>query len=99
MDDVRTTNDDAVVDHVDARRYELHLDGAVAGFADYRDLDGIRTFPHTVIDPAFRGRGLGDRLVSAALDDTIAQGYRINAICWFGAEHVQGRAAYADPLA
>ena len=51
-----------VVDRPEQQRYELVEDGRVLGFADYRPLPGdglVLEFPHTVIDPAERGRGLG----------------------------------------
>lgn len=92
--ETRPTEDTAVVDNVAAGRYELHLEGAVASFADYRDHGEVRTFPHTVTDPAFRGRGLADRLVRAALDDTIAAGREIDAVCWFVADVVRADETY-----
>jgi predicted GNAT family acetyltransferase len=50
-------------------RYEIHVDGELAGIADYRADGTVVTFPHTVIDPERRGQGLGAVLVRGALDD------------------------------
>ena len=50
-------------------RFEIHVDGRMAGFAQYRTKDpGLLVFTHTEIDDAFEGRGLGSTLVRAALD-------------------------------
>lgn len=57
-------------------RYEAHLDGELAGFADYMLSEGLITFTHTEIDPKFEGRGAGSALVRFALDDVRATGER-----------------------
>ncbi|HRV59544.1 MAG TPA: GNAT family N-acetyltransferase, partial [Solirubrobacterales bacterium] len=52
-----------VRDATDASRYEIEVDGMLAGFSEYR-LDGdVITFIHTEIEPAFGGQGLGSKLV------------------------------------
>ncbi|MCR8671727.1 N-acetyltransferase [Agrococcus sp. HG114] len=83
-----------IVDDPQAQRFEARIDGALAGFADYRDGDGVRSFPHTEVDPAFGGRGVGSQLVDQALRATIAEGLRIRPQCSF----VVARAA-ADEFA
>ncbi|QIK73393.1 N-acetyltransferase [Propioniciclava coleopterorum] len=57
-----------------AHRYEVTDEGNLAGFAEYLRTDGLVTFTHTEIDPAFEGRGLGSQLIRAALDDVRAEG-------------------------
>ncbi|WP_448629105.1 GNAT family N-acetyltransferase [Cellulomonas soli] len=83
------------------QRYELvdegagpagGVDPAIIGFAEYRDVgaDPVRrVFFHTVVDPAFEGRGLAGRLVAAALDDTVAAGHRIVPVCTYLAAYVR----------
>ena len=46
-----------------AQRYELLIDGTVAGYATYNDRDGARVLPHTVVEPEFRGAGLSLSLI------------------------------------
>ena len=72
-----------VEDNKEASRYELYVDGELAGFADYYLDDGAMVFPHTEIDPPLRGRGLGEELVRAALEDARARGLRIVPDCPF----------------
>ncbi len=81
----------------EAGRYELVIDGAVASYADFTDTaDGVRIFPHTVTDPAFRGRGLAAEIVRFALDDTRAAGRTVQPACWFVAEFIEANADYGD---
>lgn len=56
-------------------RFEISVDGVPAGFTTYADAVGPdaagsaeRTFPHTVIEEAFAGRGLATMLIRTALD-------------------------------
>jgi predicted GNAT family acetyltransferase len=62
-------------------RYELRVDGAVAGRCYYRDAGSRRVFIHTEVDAEFAGRGLATRLVEYALADCRARGMRIVAQC------------------
>lgn len=82
-----------------AGRYELIIDGDVAGYADYRVHDDLVIFPHTVIASERRGQGLGDILVAGALEDVRSSGRGVVASCWFVAEFIQSRSEYQDLLA
>jgi predicted GNAT family acetyltransferase len=73
----------AVRDVPGRERFEITVDGAPAGFAEYRRHGGVVTLPHTVIDPAFRGRGLGAVLATATLDALKADGAQVLPQCWF----------------
>lgn len=83
----------------EAGRYELLVDGEVAGFADYRVHGEVVILPHTVIAAPMRGRGLGDILVAGALEDIRASGKRVVPSCWFVAEFIDARSEYQDLLA
>ncbi|MCW2542532.1 MAG: N-acetyltransferase [Frankiales bacterium] len=67
----------------DENRFEMWVDGQLAGFADYRDHEGVRAFTHTVIEPAYGGRGLASRLIGVALEETREAGLTVLAICPF----------------
>lgn len=80
----------------DRSRYELLLDGEVVGVADYRDTGDALVFPHTEIDLAHRGKGLGEILVRAAMDDVRAQGRTVVPTCWFVRDFLGAHPDYAD---
>lgn len=84
--------DPVVHDNRAASRYELVVDGVTA-FAAYR-LDGNRiNFHHTKVPESIGGRGVGGRLVHAALDDAESRGLTIVAECSFVAKALAKRAA------
>ena len=63
-----------VVDTPEASRYELRLGGRVIGFAAYRRRNDRIVFIHTEVDESYEGRGLGNRLAEAALEDVRGKG-------------------------
>jgi predicted GNAT family acetyltransferase len=94
-----TTADNAptVRDNTEAHRFEIVVDGAVAGFADYHDRGMRRSFTHTEIDPAYEGRGLGSTLVRAVLDDARAAGLAVLPHCQFVRSYIdENRSDYLD---
>ena len=71
-------------------RYELVVDGVIA-YAQY-ERDGNRIiFTHTIVPDQIGGRGVGGRLVTAALDDAEAQGLEIVPVCSFVKRAVEKR--------
>ncbi len=77
-------------------RYEAVVDGAVAGFASLQDLDGVTAITHTVVEDAYEDRGIGGRLVRAALDDLRARGAKVIPLCPFAAAWIERHEDYAD---
>jgi predicted GNAT family acetyltransferase len=77
-------------------RYEVTVDGTLAGFAEYRDADGARVFTHTEVFDAFEGQGVGSALARGALDDVRATGRRLVALCPFVAAYIERHDEYAD---
>ena len=65
-----------VVNNEALRRYEGHVDGALAGFAEYQLTDELIVFTHTEVDPAFEGQGVGSAIARSALDDVREAGVR-----------------------
>lgn len=80
-------------------RWELRVDGELASFADYEDVDDRRVFPHVETLPAFQMHGHATSVVLAALEATIAEGKRIVPACPFAravvTEHDELRAHVA----
>lgn len=56
-----------VIDNPTEQRYEILVDGARAGLAEYRRTAGAIHFTHTEVDEAYSGRGLARVLVEHAL--------------------------------
>lgn len=66
----------------DAGRYEIRVDGALAGFTEIEpDGHGRVVFPHTEVDHAFKGMGLSKILVREALADVARRGETIVPLC------------------
>jgi len=72
-----------VTDHPEAERYEVHVDGALAGFAEYKRAPGRISFTHTEVDTAFGGRGLAGLLARTSLDEARAAGLGVLPYCPF----------------
>ncbi len=80
-----------VVRNDDKSRYEVHVDGTVAGFTAFEvDDQGRFVYTHTEVDPAFSGRGLGGTLVGAALADAAARGETVVPVCPFVVKYLHG---------
>jgi predicted GNAT family acetyltransferase len=77
-------------------RYELHVDGELAGVIRYRREPGSVVLVHTDIDPKFEGHGLGGQLVRGALDDLRSRGLRVVPLCPFVLAFIRRHAEYAD---
>ena len=78
-------------------RYELTVDGVLA-VCEYRRTGNRILFHHTLVPPELGGKGVGGRLVNAALNDAEAKGLEIEASCWFVAKAlaVRGKSQLAD---
>lgn len=86
-------------DAAESHRYEAVADDEVVGYLDYRDRGDVRALPHTFTEPAWRGRGIAERVVRFALDDSRATGMRIAPECGFVARFVETHPEYADLVA
>lgn len=77
-------------------RFEV-LDGdAVIGQTAYVDHDDSqRIFYHTVIDEEYEGQGLAGRLAAQALDETVAAGLVIVAVCPYIKNYLGKHTQYA----
>jgi predicted GNAT family acetyltransferase len=66
----------------DAGRYEVWVGDVLAGFTEFQtDPRGRVRYPHTEVDPAFRGRGLAQIVVAEAMADEARRGSTIVPLC------------------
>ena len=91
--------DQQVLRNDTANRYELWVDGAMVGIADYIVQGDTVVLPHTVIDPSRRGQGLGAVLVQGALDDIRAARRTVIPSCWYVREYIEENPDQRDLLA
>jgi uncharacterized protein len=61
--------------------YTIAVEGQTVGHADFADRGDQRVFYHTVVDPAFGGRGLATILVEEALKAARGEGKRVVPVC------------------
>lgn len=64
-------------------RYEVEVDGAVVGYAEYEREGDAVVFTHTVVNPASQGRGVATALVEQAVADVRGRGLEVVAQCAF----------------
>ncbi len=89
---------DEIRNNTSAHRFELEVDGHMAT-SWYRLSPGVIAFTHTEVPPALEGRGIGSRLVRAALDHARAAGLKVVPRCPFVAGLIERHPYYADLVA
>ena len=77
-------------------RFEITVDGTVAGLARFVDVDGRRVFFHTEVGEEFGGRGLAGTLVGGALAQTRDEGLRVVAVCPYVKRYVERHPEHQD---
>nr|MDT0664404.1 GNAT family N-acetyltransferase [Micromonospora sp. DSM 115978] len=85
-----------VTDVARRSRYEIDVDGRLAGSAVYKLKPGRVVFIHTEIDQSFEGQGLGSVLAQGALDDVRARGLAVVPLCPFFKGWIARHPDYAD---
>ena len=87
-----------VLDNRDANRFELRVDGRLAVAAYQREAGRI-TFTHTVVPPQLEGRGIGSRLIMAALEQARTERLKVVPQCPFVRAYIERHAEEQDLLA
>jgi predicted GNAT family acetyltransferase len=87
-----------VQDNPAKRRFEILVEGTLAGFAAYEVRDGVIVFTHTKVFDEFEGQGVGGWLAREALDQLRARGDKVVARCPFISEWIEKHPQYADLL-
>ena len=87
-----------VVMNEETHRFEAHL-GDETAFTEYVLHNGALVLPHTVVPPAFEGRGVGSALAQAALGYARDHGLKVKPVCPFIAGYIQKHPEQQDLLA
>ena len=85
-----------VHDAPENERFEIEVDGRLAGAAFYRRTPGRIAFLHTEIEPDFEGQGLGGTLVKEALNTARQEGVDVLPYCPFVRSYIAGHPEYLD---
>lgn len=86
--------------NTERQRYVISVEGQEAGYAAYvARPEGVLDFNHTVVDQAYRGRGLSSPLIKAALDDVREKGSTIKPSCSAVEHFINKNQEYADLVA
>jgi predicted GNAT family acetyltransferase len=88
-----------VTDRPNELRYEIEVDGEVAGFLMYRREPDVLELVHTDVDPKWEGQGVGAALVKGALDDVRARDLKVRPYCPFVAAYIKRHPEYEDVVA
>ena len=83
----------------DKQRYEIHVDGTLAGYATAEENGGRVVFPHTVVFDEFEGKGVASVLVAHSLDDVRNRGKKVVSTCPYVSHFIEKHPRYADLLA
>jgi predicted GNAT family acetyltransferase len=81
--------DTTVVDVPERGRFEIRTGDRTVGLASYHVDGGTMTLPHTEVDPAMGGRGLGTVLVAGVLAAARERGLHVLPYCSFVRHYIQ----------
>ena len=91
MSDVEVSN------NTELSRYEAHIEGKLAGFAEYHLRGSSIVFTHTEVGDDFAGMGVAGAIVRSSLDEIRSAGvYDVIPICPFYKGWIEKHPDYAD---
>ncbi len=85
-----------MADDPDLARFEIRVDGELAGFLQYHRRGHEIAFTHTETDGRFRGQGIGGHLVQSALDSARQHNLAVLPYCPFVNRWMTEHREYAD---
>ncbi|RBY76811.1 N-acetyltransferase [Geodermatophilus sp. TF02-6] len=85
-----------VVDNPERQRYEVLVDGELAGSAAYQRAGQLVVFTSTEVEVRFEGQGLGGELVRRALDGIRRSGTPVLPLCPFVQQWMSRHPDYHD---
>ena len=92
------SDDVAVTDATDARRFELRRAGELVGFATYHRRGEVVVVTHVETLVQHRGQGNASRLMAGVVERLRDEGRTIVPICPFAADYLRHHPDAADVL-
>lgn len=94
-----TAHNQQITNNTAESRFEITVDGKLAGFADYQDEGNVRNFNHTEVFEEFRGQGLSKPLIKFSLDHARDNDLQILPTCSAYEKFLQKNEEYQDLVA
>jgi predicted GNAT family acetyltransferase len=85
-----------LIDNLEASRYELRVDGALAAIEEYALHGDTISYRHTETLPDFQGQGLARELVLGILDTARQRGLKVIPQCGYVAATIRKNPEYVD---
>ncbi len=86
----------AVTDNPAKSRYEMHVNGELAGIVEYRLHGQVISLAHTEVEPKFQGAGLATNLARFALDDARTRRLEVLPFCPYISSWIKKHPDYTD---
>ncbi len=87
-----------VADDPASNRYELRLDGKLAGVVEYQLEGAVMTIPHVEVVPELRGKGYSAPFLDEVLQLVRDRGLKIVPLCGYARSHIRERPDLHDLL-
>lgn len=88
-----------VVRNDEAMRYEAFQGDELAGVLTFERTESGLDLQHTVVEEAFRGKGVGERLAVTALESARDRGERVIPSCPYLSRYISEHPEHADLVA
>jgi len=85
-----------VHDNAADTRFEITVDGRLAGYVDYRRDGDEYALPHTRVYPEFGGRGIGTQLIAGVLAEIASRGGTVLPYCPFVPRVIRDNPEYLE---
>ena len=86
----------SIHDNAEETRFEITVDGELAGYVDYTREGDEYALPHTRVFSQFDGRGIGGQLITGALTEIASRGGSVLPFCPFVPKVIRDHPEFLD---